>query len=312
MLSGFGHRVRDIQRKLRSAMIGPQTLAFLPAITLGGYWFGGEGVLLFLALVFPGAFAITGMFSGTGPAWSEARDKETGLRLRGAAEKAVANILAAEPSTGMTTAALALELDDFRSTERQNGTKGTKAILLQTGERLSYALRDSDMVVRLNGARFAIAMGPTRRVDLGTLIQLSARIQAAIAEPFSIDASRVFITASVGFCLPNRAPSKTGVDLLDCAEIALETAKSNGDGSVRAYKPENRVRKKNSEIIQKNVSQALELGQIVPWFQPQVSTHTGQLSGFEALARWIDPDRGTIPPLGVFTRFGRNGHDGTP
>ena len=117
------------------------------------------------------------MFSGTGPAWSEARDKETGLRLRGAAEKAVANILAAEPSTGMTTAALALELDDFRSIERQNGTKGTKAILLQTGERLSYALRDSDMVVRLNGARFAIAMGPTRRVDLGTLIQLSARIQ---------------------------------------------------------------------------------------------------------------------------------------
>jgi EAL domain-containing protein (putative c-di-GMP-specific phosphodiesterase class I) len=41
---------------------------------------------------------------------------------------------------------------------------------------------------------------------------------------------------------------------------------------------------------------ALNAGQILPWFQPQISTDTGRITGFEALARWQHPDRGLISP----------------
>lgn len=296
MSSKVPQSLRSMQRNLRGSLVGPQTLAFLPALTLGGYWLGGEGALLFMALLFPGVFAIAGMFSGTGPAWSEARDQDTELRLRGAAERQIGDILATEATLGKTTGALVLELDDFQTLERRNGKRWVKSILRQTGERLTYALRDSDLVARLDGARFAVALGPVRQADLGTMIQLCARLQAAIAEPFSVDSSRVFVTASVGFCLPTRAPKKTGASMLESAESALLVAKSNGQGSVRAFKANSKARTINSELVQKNVSDALESGQIQPWFQPQVSTNTGELSGFEALARWTHPERGIIAP----------------
>jgi len=296
MSSGISSRIRKLLGNLRAVLVGPQALAFLPALTLGGYWYGGEGVLLFLALVFPAVFALAGLYSGTGPAWQAARDQQTNLCLRPAAEKAIGDILDAEKSSGKTTAAIALALDEFNTIERQYGTRAATAIMKQSADRLVSALREADMAVRLDGPRFAIALGPVRRADLETLIQISARLQAVIAEPFSVDATRVFITASVGFCLPGRAPARSGASLLECAETALDTAKANGAGTIRAYSPETKRRIKNQSMMQADLPLALESGQIRPWFQPQVSTNTGEITGFEALARWEHPENGIVAP----------------
>jgi EAL domain-containing protein (putative c-di-GMP-specific phosphodiesterase class I) len=70
--------------------------------------------------------------------------------------------------------------------------------------------------------------------------------------------------------------------------------------------------KAQNALIQ-DVTQALEDGHIIPWFQPQISTDTGEVSGFEALARWHHPERGMIAPAdflpaieqaGMFERLG--------
>ena len=47
----------------RTAFVGPQILAFVPALTLGGYWFGGEGLLLFMAIFVPAAMGLVGLFA---------------------------------------------------------------------------------------------------------------------------------------------------------------------------------------------------------------------------------------------------------
>ncbi len=96
----FGQKIRNIRQSLDFALVGPKALALLPAVTLCGYWIGGEGFLIFLALVVPAIFAVTGMFSGTGPAWADARDGETELRLRGTAERALSQTLISEKITG--------------------------------------------------------------------------------------------------------------------------------------------------------------------------------------------------------------------
>jgi len=297
MSSWIMDKARAYYVRWRDTLIGPQTLAFIPALTLGGYWFGGEAMLLFLALIFPAAFAITGLFSGTGPAWATARDRATGLSLRPAAERALDDILKAESVTGKTTAAIALSLGDFAKIERQYGIKASEAILKQSAERLASTLREMDTIVRLDGSQFGIALGPVRRADLETLIQIASRLQAAIAEPFSVDATRVFITTTVGFCLANQTPTPSGPVLLEMAERALASANANGAGSIRAYSPQSKQQINNRKVIHEEVTQALENGQITPWFQPQVCADTGQITGFEALARWIHPDRGVIPPL---------------
>jgi predicted signal transduction protein with EAL and GGDEF domain len=135
-----------------------------------------------------------------------------------------------------------------------------------------------------------------RRVDIEAMIQLSGRLQAAIAEPFSVDAARVFLTASVGFCLPEQATYKSGEILLEYAEAALESARVHGPGAIRTYSRELKRRAAERQSLHGEVGHALELGQIRAWFQLQVSTNTGKITGFESLARWEHPERGTVLP----------------
>ncbi len=296
MSAGRWIRFKDFRNRLGSALVGPQTLAFLPALTLGAYWFGGEGLLLFCALLLPAAFAIAGLFSGTGPAWSQARDRDTDLLLPSVAEEFMDDTLARERASGMTTAAFAIEIDDFAGIESQYGSRAAGALMKQIARRISWALRDSDCVVRLDGPRFAVALSPVRRADLETAFELSRRLQAAIAEPISMNATRVFLTASVGFCLPARAPARTGAALLDGAQQALESALLNGAGSIRAYSKDTRKRRAETNALRGDLIGALESGQVQPWFQPQVATVDGAITGFEALARWNHPEQGYVLP----------------
>ncbi len=274
---------------------GPQVLMFVPAAMLGGFWLVGEEAMIFLALLFPALFALAGMFSGTGPAWGEAMDGETGLAMRGKAEKLLTTTLMAEEQTGRSAAAIALQIDEIEAVESQFGPAAAAKLRRMAADRIASATRDTDIVVRLGEHRFGVAVGPMKRADLETLIQLSARLQSEIAEPFPIDGARVFVTASVGFCLPGRAPSRQGPVMLECAEAALNEALLNGHGMIRAYSPELVRRQIERDEISDEIETALEAGQIVPWFQPQVSTDTGQITGFEALARWEHPTRGIIP-----------------
>ena len=41
----------------------------------------------------------------------------------------------------------------------------------------------------------------------------------------------------------------------------------------------------------------LVTGDVAPWFQPIVDVGSGRLKSFEALARWIHPTKGVVPPL---------------
>ena len=287
---------RTIREHVRSALTGPQLLALFPAVLLGAYWLGGERALVISALLVPALFAIAGLYSGTGPAWRRPRDRETDLRMREAAEKAISEILANEQITGLTTAAIAIEIDEFEQIEAQYGKSASARLMKQIADRLVYSLRETDHVVRLEGPRFAVALAAVRRADLESMIRLATRLQNAIGEPYSLDSTRVYVSASIGFCLPGRAPARSGKALMDCALEALDTARANGPGSIRAYCPKAKARKHARSELQGEVAAALEEGQIIPWFQPQVSTATGEITGFESLARWDHPERGLIPP----------------
>ncbi len=313
MPSGVGTVLRRYRNSLRTVLLGPHVLAFLPALMLGGYWYGGEGLLLYMALLLPALFAVAGLFSGTESSWPDEFDGATGLRLRKAAEKRLDSALQSEADTGKTTAAVAVMLDDFHVLERQFGSGAGKTVLKQTGERLKGVLRDGDTVVWLGQNSFGVALAPNQRIDLETLIQLCARLQSAISEPFSIDATRVYVTASTGFCTIARSTARTGKALLECAEAAMTTAAASGAGSVRAFTPEIRRRAAVRVELTQEAQTALDSGEITAWFQPQVSTDTGAITGFEALARWDHPEKGIIPPadflpvlesLGLMERLG--------
>ncbi|WP_114284994.1 putative bifunctional diguanylate cyclase/phosphodiesterase [Candidatus Halocynthiibacter alkanivorans] len=281
---------------LRSILLGPQLLAFLPAISLGGYWYGGEGVLLFIAILFPAIIALAGLLPANGSSGAKECDSITGLPLRASAIGALNEAYQTAGTNGHSTACLVVELDEFPTISRTYGTDASDKVLASAATRLRDTMRDYDLIAKLDGPCFAIAMAPRRRVDLEGMLQIAARIQGALSDPFSINATRVYVTSSIGFCTPSRAPSSDGAALLAAAERALVDAQNNGPSAIRAYSPDIVKRAAAASAIAAEVGNALENGQITPWFQPQVSTDTGEVTGLEALARWQHPERGLIPP----------------
>lgn len=283
------------RRKLRAILLGPPMLGFLPAIMLGAFWFGGEGLLLIIAVTMPGLLVLTGHLRW--PVSRGRRDTATGLPGRQALiDHLGQTMIGGVNEQGDPPACLVLEIDDCDALPAQFGGRGTETLLRACADRIAATLREDDMMAAPAPGRFGIAIARAPRADLEAMIQLCGRLQDALSQPIMLDGLRVLLSASIGFALPSRVPNHVGESLLDAAESALSEAQQAGPGSIRAFSRGMRPRVAAPGNMTRDVGRALEQGEIRPWFQPQVSTHTGEITGFEALARWEHPEKGQIAP----------------
>ncbi|MEM9031220.1 MAG: bifunctional diguanylate cyclase/phosphodiesterase [Pseudomonadota bacterium] len=304
-------QLERFRSRLRTFLLGPQLLAFMPAVTLGGFWIGGETALILVALILPAGFALGGLYRSPLPLAAET-DPVTGLALRSTALITADRFLASNAKKA-TTAAFAIGLDDYPELCKRLDASAADLVLRTCANRVLSTLRGKDLVARLEGPRLACVIEPGDRTDLDALVQISNRILRELEEPVIIDGSRVFISASIGFCTWRAAPEKTGEALLAAAEQALSEASAHGCGSIRAFAPDMHRRAQQRHDLAIDLPNAIEAEEIRPWFQPQVSAESGEITGFEALARWEHPKRGLIPPaeflgtaeeLGLMERFG--------
>ncbi|MDQ2095600.1 putative bifunctional diguanylate cyclase/phosphodiesterase [Rhodalgimonas zhirmunskyi] len=281
---------------LRRMMSGPQVLALLPALVLAAYWAGGEAALFIVALGVPLLVLIAGGFENRPGADGPPRDTITGLPPAEALETALEDALVACKAKGLKTACLLVQIEEFEGVTRRNGARASEVLLECSAGRLRSALREGDQLTYLGDAVFGISLRAVPQLDLEAGIQLAARLQSATEEPVSLDGAAVYVSAAVGFCLSARSSVKSGRGLIERAGIALDEARRNGPSAIRAYSHEmGKIRQSHDSLVDE-VSLALENGQIRPWFQPQISTDTGRVTGFEALARWVHPERGVVPP----------------
>jgi EAL domain-containing protein (putative c-di-GMP-specific phosphodiesterase class I) len=270
----------------------PESMVFLPAITLAAFWLGGERALVITALGAPLVFAMGGAFRILPP--EPARSDGSSLRPQVIA--ALDAALRDGEATGRTTACLVVLFDEAGELLDRFGRAAQAEVLARSAERICAVLRPTDTVARLEGGGIAVALGAVRRLDLETLVQLAARLQRAVAVPVSLDGARLNVSCSVGFCHAARAPEPTGRAMLDAAQLAADEALRQGPGAVRAFEPGMARHRADREALRDELEAAIDEGQIRPHFQPQVSTDTGALSGVEALARWHHPERGLLPP----------------
>ncbi|HBF53721.1 MAG TPA: diguanylate cyclase, partial [Afipia sp.] len=85
--------------------------------------------------------------------------------------------------------------------------------------------------------------------------------------------------------------------LLKNADMALSRAKSEGHGTFSFFESEMDARAQTRRRIEIDLRAAIESNILQPHYQPLVDLKTGRITGFEALVRWPDPDRGMIPPV---------------
>ncbi|MCK8464383.1 GGDEF domain-containing phosphodiesterase [Aliiroseovarius sp. S1339] len=284
----------QVKRRVRAILTAPHLAAFLPAIMITAYWYGGEHLMVLVAILFPGLLAIGGALTRPAPPKQRKNDVITGLPPRPKLLEQLDRGFASDAE--YEKSCLALEIDDIQKLTAQLGTEGIRQVLRATSDRLRATLRDTDLVCALGAGRFGVSIDRRQRVDLEATLQLAARLQAAVSEPISIDQSRVLLSSCVGFALPSRAPEATGEALLAAAESALGAALLAGPGSIRAFSNGMTARVERSEHNRDELSRALDTGEIMPWFQPQVCVKTGHVTGCEALVRWQHPTMGLIAP----------------
>jgi len=283
---------RRVIRTLRRSVLRPQLLAFLPAIVLGGVWFGGQGVLLVVAMTVP-LLLVLGGLADRAPVEV---DGLTGLLTGEALAEEVDAALLEAKTDAESAIVIALEIDHEDDLAARLGPAAMDNVLCHCADRIVGAIRGRDRVARIGEARFAVLLAPVRNAGLDVALKAVERIQTAVAAPIGVDAAAVYVSISAGFCLERRAPARTGAAMLDAATIALGAARAVGGGAVRAYAREMRGRGRARPSMGEDLARALEDGHVRPWFQPQVHARSGALSGVEALARWEDPRRGLVAP----------------
>lgn len=312
MLASLRTLPTTLRAGLRRGLQGPQALAFLPAAALAAFWLGGEAALLVVALGTPGLFVLIGFpggsVAGSGAAThGEIVDSLAAARL---AQQALDRAVAAN----LATACMVIEVDGLDEISRQADDMTVDKLRELTLVRLRKTLRRDDEAVRFGENRFLVLMAPSLRLDLEAILQLAGRLQNAVEEPTPIDETMRYLSASIGFCgSPRLRAEATGKQLLEAALTALDEATSKGPSAIRAWSETMLQAQKEQKTLRNEVDRALANGQIQPWFQPQVCTSTGAITGVEALARWIHPERGIVPPaqfLCVLEDAGRMEHLG--
>jgi diguanylate cyclase (GGDEF)-like protein len=187
---------------------------------------------------------------------------------------------------------LFLKLDRFKQIVDSLGNLAGDKLLQSVATRLRDCLRNSDTVSRL-GDEFVVLLqhihGPE---DAANTV---ARLLQAVAASHSVDHHEFHVTASIGVSVyPD-----DGIDpetLIKNAETAMSQAKRNGIHSYQFCRPEIKLSAAEHETFEHGLRLALERNELTLHYQPKIDLKTGAISGVEALARWLHPTIGSVPP----------------
>jgi diguanylate cyclase (GGDEF)-like protein len=198
---------------------------------------------------------------------------------------------AEDPDAVRDLAFLFVDLNHFKEINDSFGHPAGDELLRQIGPRLVKAVGTSGSVVRLGGDELAVVLMDADARDAEAVAQ---RIQAEIKEPFELQKISASVGASIGIAMVP-ANATNGTSLLWCADVAMYRAKLSQleyvffdeslDGGVDQPKLLDELRA------------AIDQGNFVLHYQPQLDLRTGEMLAVEALIRWPHPTLGLVPPL---------------
>lgn len=216
-------------------------------------------------------------------------DGLTGLANRGKFYRCVEDVLISPtPAT-----VLMIDLDGFKDVNDTLGHTLGDAILREVAKRLQQLAGSNDLVARIGGDEFAIMLANV--TDSHAAMQRAEAMIAAIAQPITIDGNEVRVAASCGVALaPTQA--QEALELVGNADLALFKAKNVGRGRVFMFVPALRMEAMARRLYGLELHRAVDKGEFVLFYQPQISMVDGSITGAEALIRWHHPERGILSP----------------
>ncbi len=205
--------------------------------------------------------------------------------------EAVERSLAAPQVHGF--AVMFLDFDRFKLINDSLGHASGDAFLVQVSRRLQGLLAVGDTLARLGGDEFAVLM-----VDPGghaAVLAQAERLLQALRAPFHVAGTELNSSASIGItssALPYTRPE----DVLRDADIAMYRAKATGKARHVVFDAQLHAQVMQRLRLETDLRRAVLADQIGLAYQPIFDLASGQVSGFEALARWVHPELGPVSP----------------
>ena len=219
-------------------------------------------------------------------------DPLTGLPNRALLLDRLAQATARARRAGTLAAVLFIDLDRFKLVNDSFGHATGDELLVAVGRRLRTELRASDTVARLGGDEFALVAE-----DVGApvdALEIAERLIGALDEPFTVAGRELYVGASIGIAMSEGEDDPE--ELLRCADTAMYRAKQETTSAYEVFEPHMRSALVERMELEADLRRAIENEDLHLVYQPIVSLGDGELIGFEALARWIHPERGFVSP----------------
>jgi diguanylate cyclase (GGDEF)-like protein len=207
---------------------------------------------------------------------------------------------------GRTLAVLFLDLDGFKLINDTLGHSAGDRVLRTVADRLLESLRSAPeargtggagaappLVARLGGDEFTILLGAIRTpADAG---RLARRVLRALATPFRVDGHEVSVRASIG--ISTSPPDGDDVEtLLRNCDTAMYHAKEQGRNNYQFFAEAMNAVVLERLVLEGRLRRAIESGDLELHYQPKLMLASGRVLGVEALARWRDPELGSVSP----------------
>ena len=217
------------------------------------------------------------------------RDSLTGLPNRLAFTEAI-ETAGENVGRDLEHAVLVVDMLRFSRINESMGSLAGDELLITFARRLILALRAGDVLARTGGNEFGVLVSLRRGV--ADALKAADRIQQVMLAPFKLSELEIKVECAIGVAL--MTAGQDAEELFRNAQFAVKQAKAAGKPQV--YEPKQATEARRRFSIETELRRALGKDQLELFYQPLINLRSGQVAGFEALARWTHEDRGEISP----------------
>lgn len=195
---------------------------------------------------------------------------------------------------------LFVDVDRFKAVNDLLGHRGGDQFLSVLADRITRTLDTDAIAGRIGGDEFVIVL-PGH--DVARAAAVASRLVGVLAQPVHAEGRAMPSSISVGVA-SSPQHGMTSSDLLRHANAALYRAKKGGRNRVEVFDGDMHLELEAMIDAEQSLRRAIDNGEIMPFFQPEVDATTGRVVGAEVLARWLRAD-GTMTSAAEFISIAR-------
>ena len=191
-------------------------------------------------------------------------------------------------------AVLFIDLDRFKAINDTLGHQIGDAVLQSVASRITDQLRKSDTVAREGGDEFLVLLEDVGSVQNAALV--AAKLLHSLDQPYVIGSHSLHCSGSIGVAMYPDDGASAG-ELIKHADAAMFDSKGEGRNQVHFFSEDSWARLSRRFMLEAELRTAIDEGQFIVHYQPQVELAGNRICGAEALIRWKHPERGLVSPL---------------